>query len=110
MKNLLFAVLGLLFFCQSVTADDGAAVEEKLKHNLDTVFAVLDEKDLDQQVKNDRIVEIVTPMFDFALMAKLSLGRKHWPALSQENKERFTELFIKRLKSSYLKNFTLYRD
>jgi phospholipid transport system substrate-binding protein len=43
-------------------------------------------------------------------MARLSLGKKHWPELSQEKKERFTELFIKRLKASYLINFTLYTD
>ncbi len=110
MKSLLCAVLGLLFFCQSVMAGDGTDVEKILKHNLDAVFTILQKKDLDQQAKNSRIVEIVTPMFDFALMAKLSLGRKHWPGLSEEKKERFTELFITRLKASYLKNFTLYSD
>ncbi|MCP4923542.1 MAG: ABC transporter substrate-binding protein, partial [bacterium] len=71
---------------------------------------VLQKKDLEQQAKNKEIVEIVTPMFDFELMARLSLGKKHWPGLSQEKKERFTELFIKRLKASYLNNFTLYTD
>ncbi len=110
MKSLLCPVLGLLFFCQSVMADDRIAVEDILKRNLDAVFKVLQKKDLDQQAKNNRIVEIVTPMFDFELMAKLSLGRKYWPGLSQEEKERFTELFIKRLKASYLKNFMLYSD
>ena len=110
MKRLLFAALGLLFVTQSVMAGDKNTVEELLKHNLDTVLSVLQEKDLDQQAKNIRIVEIITPWFDFALMSKLALGRKYWPELSSEKKERFTELFIERLKVSYLKNFTLYRD
>jgi phospholipid transport system substrate-binding protein len=110
MKNLLVSVLGLLLFSQSVAADGKSEVEELLKNNLDAVFAVLQKKGLEQQAKNQEIVEIVTPMFDFELMARLSLGKKHWPGLSQDKKERFTELFIQRLKASYLKNFTLYTD
>ena len=110
MKNLLVAVLGLLLFSQSVAADGKSEVEELLKNNLDAVFTVLQKKGLEQQAKNKEIVEIVTPMFDFELMARLSLGKKHWPGLSQDKKEKFTELFIQRLKASYLKNFTLYTD
>ena len=110
MKNLLVAALGLLLFSQSVAADGKSEVEELLKNNLDAVFTVLQKKGLEQQAKNQEIVEIVTPMFDFELMARLSLGKKHWPGLSQDKKERFTELFIKRLKASYLNNFTLYTD
>jgi phospholipid transport system substrate-binding protein len=110
MKNLLVAAIGLLLFYQSALADDKSEVEKLLKKNLDAVFTVLQQKDLDPQEKNEDIVDIVTPMFDFELMARLSLGKKHWPELSQEKKERFTELFIKRLKASYLKNFTLYTD
>ena len=71
---------------------------------------MLQKQDFDQQMKNNEIVEIVTPMFDFALMAKLSLGRKYWPVLPQEKKERFTELFIKRLRASYLDNLASYTD
>jgi phospholipid transport system substrate-binding protein len=110
MKSLLCVVLGLFLYGQSVMAGDEAAVEDILKQNLEKVFTVLQERGLEQQAKNDRIVDIVTPMFDFDLMAKLSLGRKHWPGLSQGEKQRFTELFVKRLKTSYLKNFTLYTD
>ena len=110
MKNLLVAVISLLLFYQSAAADDKSEVEKLLKRNLDAVFSVLQKKDLEQQEKNKEIVDIVTPMFDFDLMARLSLGKKHWPGLSQLKKERFTELFIKRLKASYLSNFTLYTD
>ena len=110
MKNLLVAAISLLLFYQSAAADDKSEVEKLLKNNLDAVFTVLQKKDLEQQAKNKEIVDIVTPMFDFELMAQLSLGKKHWPGLSQDKKERFTELFIKRLKASYLSNFTLYTD
>ena len=110
MKNLLVAVISMLLFYQSAAADDKSEVEKLLKNNLDAVFTVLQKKDLGQQEKNKEIVDIVTPMFDFELMARLSLGKKHWSGLSRDKKERFTELFIKRLKASYLNNFTLYTD
>ena len=110
MKNLLIAVVSLLVFSQTATADDKSEIDNLLKTNLDAVLTILQKNDLDQQAKNKEIMDIVTPMFDFELMARLSLGKKHWSGLSQDKKERFTELFIKRLKASYLSNFNLYTD
>ena len=110
MKKLLVAVLSLLFICQAATADDKSEVETLLKNTLDAIIRVLQKQDLEQQAKNKEIVDIVTPMFDFELMARLSLGKKHWARLPQDKKERFTELFIIRLKASYLNNFKLYSD
>ena len=110
MKNLLIAVVSLLLFSQTAAADDKSEIDNLLKTNLDAVFTILQKNDLDQQAKNKEIIDIVTPMFDFELMARLSLGKKHWSGLSQDKKERFIELFIKRLKASYLSNFNLYTD
>ena len=110
MKNLLIAVVSLLLFSQTAAADDKSEIDNLLKTNLDAVFTILQKNDLDQQAKNKEIIVIVTPMFDFELMARLSLGKKHWSGLSQDKKERFIELFIKRLKASYLSNFNLYTD
>jgi phospholipid transport system substrate-binding protein len=72
------------------------------------VISVLQKKELELEAKKKKIVEIVTPIFDFSLMAKLTLGRKYWPGLAKEKKERFTELFIKRLKESYLEKLTRF--
>ena len=48
------------------------------------------------------------PVFDFPLMAKLTLGRKHWPGMTKEQQAKFTELFINLLKESYLEKISLY--
>ena len=106
----LWVVVGLLLLNLAFAADEKGTVEEFLKSNLDAVFTVLQKKDLSPQAKNSEIVEIVTPMFDFQLMAKLSLGRQYWPDLSKENRERFTELFVNRLRESYLNKLTTYTD
>ena len=74
------------------------------------MVAVLQKKDLAQETKKQEIVDIISPMFDFELMAKLTLGRKYWPDLQAEQKERFTQLFIRRLRATYLDSLTLYTD
>ena len=110
LSALLFTAIILLNLNPAVPADDKIAAEEFLKSKLDRVFEVLQKDGLGQEAKNKEIVETVTPMFDFALMAKLSLGKTHWPGLTQEKKDRFTELFIKRLRGSYLNKLTAYTD
>jgi phospholipid transport system substrate-binding protein len=100
----------LILLSSLAGAQDDDTAQAVLQRNLDAVFAVLEKKDLDKQTKQKEIEAIVTPMFDFALMAKLSLGKKHWTGQTPENKDRFTELFIKRLRQSYLDKLTAYTD
>jgi phospholipid transport system substrate-binding protein len=110
MKRLLYSVFIFLVMAQTVGADDKNVVKELLEKKVGAAIAVLQKKDIDQQEKNRQIIDIVTPLFDFPLMAKLSLGRKYWPGLDQEKRQRFIELFTQRLKSSYLDKLTLYTD
>jgi len=110
MKHIIYAVLFTLIFSQSVIADDKKEAEEVLKGKLEAVILVLEKKALNEETKKKEIVEIVTPMFNFSLMSKLTLGKKHWPGFTKEQKERFTELFTKRLKDSYLDKMMLYTD
>jgi len=110
LKRLLYVVLSLLLLSQTVLAHEKSAPQELIKSKLDAVTLVLQKKDIDQQEKNKKIIEIVTPAFDFHLMAKLALGRKYWPALTSESRERYKELFIQRLKETYLEKITLYTD
>ena len=110
MKSLLYAVLSLLILSQTAMADDISSAEKLLKSKLDAVIVVLQKNDLEQQAKNKEIIKIVTPIFDFSLMAKLSLGRKYWSGLTKEYKKRFTDLFVKRLKELYLEKLNLYTN
>jgi len=81
---------------------------ELLRMKWDAVIAVLRSEELDQEAKEDKIAKVISPVFDFALMAKLSLGRKHWPKLTPLQRERFTRLFEQRLKVSYLEKVGSY--
>jgi phospholipid transport system substrate-binding protein len=110
MKLITWTLLGMLIGCQSVMAENIIPAQELLKKNLAAVVEVLQKKDLSQETKKQDIVDIVSPMFDFALMAKLTLGRKYWPDLKAEQQEKFTQLFIRRLRATYLDSLTLYTD
>jgi phospholipid transport system substrate-binding protein len=110
MKRLLCFVFILLVMTQTLSADDKHVAKELLESKIDAAIAVLHQNDIDQQEKNKQIIEIVTPLFNFPLMAKLSLGRKYWPGLTKEERQRFIELFTKRLKASYLDKLALYTD
>ena len=110
MRTLFCAFICILSISQPTLADDIIAVEALMKNKLDAVVSVLQEKELSSDEKNNRINEIVSPLFAFQQMAKLSLGRKYWPGLSNKEKERFTELFIERMKNSYREKLTLYTD
>jgi phospholipid transport system substrate-binding protein len=83
---------------------------ELLRLKWDAVASVLQNKDIDQKEKEKQVSKIVSPIFDFAVMAKLSLGRKHWPKLTGPQREKFTRLFVERLKASYQDKIALYRD
>ncbi len=107
---MLYVAAGLFVLTYSAIADDSVAADEFLKGKLNQVFEILQKTDLEPQAKSKQVVEIVSPMFDFQLMAKLSLGRQYWPDLSEEKREKFTELFISRLRGSYLNRITAYTD
>lgn len=84
--------------------------KELLAAKWDAVIKVLQTQDMDPKVKEKIIDRIVSPMFDFPLMAQLALGRTHWPKLDSAQREKFIRLFVARLKAFYLEKTTLYKN
>ncbi|TFG46860.1 MAG: ABC transporter substrate-binding protein [Candidatus Brocadiia bacterium] len=83
---------------------------ELLGAKWNAVITVLQNKEPDQTIKKKIIDKIMSPIFDFELMAKLSLGKTHWPKLTEPQRKRFTELFTGRLRNFYLEKTTLYKN
>lgn len=84
--------------------------KELLQAKWDAVVKVLQAKDINQKVKEEVIDKIVSPIFDFPLMGKLTLGRTHWPKLTPPQRKKFTMLFAERVKTSYREKILLYKD
>ena len=74
------------------------------------VVKVLQAKEITQITKGKIIDKIVSPIFDFPLMAKLVLGKKHWPKFTEPQFVKFTKLFTDKLKTSYREKISLYTD
>lgn len=110
MKELLFAMCCFLIMSQTVMAENKSDAEIMIRDALDKVILILREEDLSRQDKGEKITDIVSPMFDFSKMAMLTLGKKYWPELTGDQKIRFTDLFVKRLKDSYTEKLMLYTD
>jgi phospholipid transport system substrate-binding protein len=111
-RSLWCALLIILAAGQSVNAKDKDPNDpiEMLRTNWDAIVSVLQKKDLAQESKEKEISKIVSPIFDFPVMAKLALGRRNWPKLTGPQREKFTKLFVELLKGSYGEKITLYTD
>ncbi len=115
MKSLWGILLVVLIVCQSVNAgtkdpNDPNDPSKLMRAKWNVVITILRNKELNQETREKKINQIVSSIFDFPLMAKLALGRKHWPKLTPAQREKFTRLFVERLKTSYREKIALYTD
>jgi len=107
-KGFLGAMI-FVFMTQSVFAQT-EEISKRFLQKADDVVKIVKSKILSADDRNDQIIKVISPLFDFRLMAKLSLGKKRWRALSEEKKEEFTSLYVKRMKDSYSKKVDAYTD
>ncbi len=109
-KSIGLAALLVLLMCGPLAADIVRDVQDLLKQRLDAVLVVLQNQDKSLEDKKVAISELVTPLFDFPLMAKLTLGRKHWPTMTRDQQDKFTALFVDLLRKTYLDRVSQYSD
>lgn len=110
MRQTIIILLSLLLLITPAFADDKTEVSELLQGKINTVVSLLQDGSLDKPSRNTKIIEVVGPLFSYQAMAKLSLGKKHWPSLSTEKQAEFSDLFIERLQASYLDKLDIYTD
>jgi len=115
MKCLWGILFVALIVCQSVHADTKDPNDPNdpvmlMRAKWDIVISILRNKELDQEKREKKINQIVNSIFDFPLMAKLALGRKHWPKLTPPQRKKFTRLFVEMLKTSYREKIALYTN
>ena len=108
--RILIVLLMLFFTSAALLADEVSEIRAMTKEKVDIVINILKDKSLSKNEKKEGILETIDGLFDFSLMARLSLGKKHWKSLSKEKRNEFSELFVERLKMSYLEKLDLYTD
>ena len=108
-----FLLLSALSFCGlDVWAEDAAASQgAKDSAPIDEVRVVIDKLvkaveqypgDENTKIRRSKLREIISPKFDFAQMAKLSLGA-HWKEITQPEQDEFVTIFSDLLATTYLK-------
>ncbi|MFO7932202.1 MAG: MlaC/ttg2D family ABC transporter substrate-binding protein [Thermodesulfobacteriota bacterium] len=102
-------LLTILFSAAGVyAAPEAEEVKDLLEEKIDSVLEVLEQKELSDREKRAEIEDIVDPVFNYELMAKLALGPEHWPELSADQKKTFSERFVRRMKDSYFDKISMY--
>ena len=107
---LIVAIFSFFFGTTFLFADEVSQIREMTKEKVDLVIITLKNDKLSKEEKKEEILKTIEGLFDFNLMARLSLGKKFWKKLSTEDRDEFTELFVERLKQSYLDKLDLYTD
>ena len=103
---MLFAIL---MFGHSLSANEGLELKEHFLKKIDEVILIVENKQLSKDERNSSIIKSLTPMFDFEVMAKLSLGNT-WRELNAQNRDKFVELYVERMKQSYSSKIDAYKD
>jgi phospholipid transport system substrate-binding protein len=110
--NRLFVYLTTLLVAGSLTLSAASTDAEKLYKVVDSkvhnITEILNDTTIEKPEKNTKIMDIAEEMIDFEIMAKLSLGKEGWLQLKPEQKKEFIDLFVTRIKNSYLEKLYLY--
>ena len=110
MKRISCLLLFFFLLSQVAVADVESEAEEKLKTSVDKVFTVLSDKELTMDQKEIKVVEITNSVFGYPLMAKLSLGKKHWSQFNSKQRSEFTSLFTELFQDFYIDKLDLFSD
>ncbi len=110
MKRISCLLLFLFLLSQVAVADVESEAEEKLKTSVDKVIAVLADNELTMDQKKSKVIEITNTVFGYPLMAKLSLGKKHWSQFNSKQRSEFTSLFTELFQDFYVDKLDLFSD
>jgi phospholipid transport system substrate-binding protein len=116
MKITKFLVINfLLFFVLSLPAGSAyaGAPTDEIKQTVDKVLDILKNKELkkpaNEKKRRAEIRKVVSERFDFADMAKRSLGI-YWGQRTPEERKEFVPLYTDLLQRTYIKRIESYTD
>ena len=98
-----------LFALTFLFAIEEANIKTEMDAKIQDITTILQNKSLSLKDKKAKIAPTVDSIFEYKTMAKISLGKK-WKALSQSEKDQFTQKFETKLKNSYFEKLELYTN
>ena len=97
-------VIGIMYLWAAVPVAAGVPGDE-MRATVENVMAIMQDPNLKgpekQKDRRSKLKSVINPKFDFAEMAKRSLG-PHWQRRSPEEQKTFVELFTELVEGAYL--------
>ncbi len=108
-KKIVYGVCIILFL-----SSEASALEGNIKNIMDikihSALNILQNKKESNKLKAKEIFDVFDKVFDYKLMARLSLGRRYWSQINKKQKDEFTKTFINLLKKSFIEKLKLYNN
>lgn len=99
----------LILSAVSLYAIEEQGIKNVMESKVNKVLTILKDNTLSQHQKEQRCIAIIDEVFDYDIMAQISLG-KAWKSLTKSEKAQFSKRFEKKLKLSYLDKLRLYNN
>jgi len=109
MQKIFLMMIFMVLSVQNLFANEKEIVKEHFLNKIENVISIVQNNKIDKSTRNSQIVDVLSPMFDFELMAKLSLGKK-WKQLNKQDGQKFVALYVERMKQSYSSKIDAYSD
>ncbi len=93
----------------STTAVASQGPLDQARATVDAVMAILQESDLEKQVRRERLSAAILARFDFAEMSQRILAL-NWRSANGQQRERFVALFSDLLERNYIGHIEAYTD
>lgn len=108
MKKLKYILISILLFTITLHGDEKTNLKNNFNTKLTIIISIVEDKTINKEKRNQDIIEQLQNMFDFELMARLSLGKTAWNQLNSKQREEFTKLYVKRMENSYSSKLDSY--
>ena len=105
-KTTAAVLVGSFVFLGPLTARAGILAEE-ISATVERVLTVIKKADLGKNERHAQLLQMIMPRFDFAEMAKRSLG-PHWKERTPDEQRKFVRVFADVLADSYLDKLETY--
>ncbi len=103
-------LLAVIAFNSTVYANELEELTHMMTTKVDYVIKVLKDTNLTIIQKDEKLNESIDGLFDYTLMARLSVGKRNWVKLNSSKKQEFVKLFSTKMKESYTEKSHMLSD
>lgn len=110
MRRLWVFGLAVLIAAVCSAKETGSAAKARVEESVQAVLRILADKESEVADRRERVMEVISPVFDFELMAKLTVGKTQWKRFTEAQRKEFVDLFTQKLRTVYLDKLELFTD